>query len=113
MVRLGICQPVAGLSYNAMTIHFLLFNSSKNIYFLQLVDLPSTKMSVTPIEKSISIQCRESGEENIPHHFDYVEPKELQGGYITCSLKLFSKMIRTYLYNILNYRQNFKEIKGN
>ena len=47
-------------------------------------------MSVTPIEKSISIQCREGGGENIPHHFDYVEPKELQGGYITCSLKLFS-----------------------
>ena len=90
MVRLGICQPVAWLSYNAMTIHFLLFNSSKNIYFLQLVDLPSTEMSVTPIEKSISIQCREGGGENIPHHFDYVEPKELQGGYITCSLKLFS-----------------------
>ena len=72
-------------------------------------------MSVTPIEKSISIQCREGDGENIPHHFDYVEPKELQGGYITYHSNYFplAKMISTYLYNISNYRQNFKEIKGN
>ena len=40
-------------------------------------------MSITPIEKPISIQCVEGDGENIPHHFDYLEPKELSGGYIT------------------------------
>ena len=38
-------------------------------------------MSVTPIEKSKSIQSTEVDRENIPDRYEYVEPKELAGRY--------------------------------
>ena len=55
-------------------------------------------MSVTPIEKSKSIQSTEVYGENIPDSYEYVEPKELAGRYITCHYTIFQspKIIGTY-----------------
>ena len=52
-------------------------------------------MSVTPLEKSKSIQSTEVDGENIPDHYEYVEPKDLAGKYITSHCTIFQspKMI--------------------
>ena len=60
-----------------------IFINSINIHFPQSADLPLTEMSVTPIEKTKSIQSTEVYGKNIPDSYEYVEPKELAGRYIT------------------------------
>ena len=58
-------------------------------------------MSVTPIEKSKSIQSTEVDGENIPDRYEYVEPKELAGRYITCHYNIFQSPIMKETYFIL------------
>lgn len=54
-------------------------------------------MSVTPLEKSKSIQSTEVDGENIPDCYEYVEPKDLAGKYITSHCTIFqSPKIYTY-----------------